>query len=397
MLYSGAVHDRAEIDAVLAVLEAGPQALKIGPNVAALEAAVAALFGKRRGLMVNSGSSAIYTAVELLDLPKGSEVITSPVTFSTDLVPLVRAGLIPVFVDVEEDTFNLDAAQVEDMVTDRTSAILAPNLAGNAPDWDTIRTVADNHGLKVIEDSCDALGPVLRGTPTGTRSDISVTSFAMSHIITCAGNGGMVLLDDEALRDRGTMIRRWGRRSEIQSYGSGGGERTLREELDGVLYDSSFIFDEFCWNFEPSELGAAYGLQQLEKLPRFVERRKRTFDAYRQMLEAHPDVFIPPRTLEGLDTVWMVCLATIRPGCGVSRADLAEYLEGRGIDTRTVWTGNATRQPFFKNVEYRVPPGGLPNADLVMEGGLTLPSSHGLTDEDVAWVVGSIESYLAQR
>jgi CDP-6-deoxy-D-xylo-4-hexulose-3-dehydrase len=397
VLYAGAVHDRAEIEAVLAVLESGPQGLKIGPNVDALEREVAAHFGKRRGLMVNSGSSALYMAVELLDLPAGSEVITSPVTFSTDLVPLIRAGLVPVFVDVEYDTFNLDAAQIEEMITPRTRAILTPNLAGNAPDWDAIRAIADKHGLKVVEDSCDALGPKLRGTPTGTRSDISVTSFALSHIITCAGNGGMVMLDDEALRDRATMIRRWGRRSEVQSYGSGGGERTLRENVDGVLYDSSFIFDELCWNFEPSELGAAYGLQQLKKLPQFTARRQRTFQLYQEMLQKHPDVFVPPRTLDELDTVWMVCLAMVRPESGVLRSDLQEFLEARGIDTRTVWTGNATRQPFFKNVEYRVPPGGLPNADRVFEHGITLPSSQGLDDDDIAWVADSVDAFLARR
>lgn len=397
VLYSGAVHDRDEIDAVVAVLEGGPQALKIGRNVEDLENAIAAMFGKRRGLMVNSGSSALYMAVELLSLPEGSEVITSPVTFSTDLVPLVRAGLVPVFVDVEHDTFNLDANKIEEMISPQTRAILAPNLAGNAPDWDIIRDLANKYDLKVIEDSCDALGPVLRGTPTGCRADISVTSFAMSHIITCAGNGGMVMLDDEALRDRATMIRRWGRRSEVQTYGSGGGERTIRADLDGVLYDSSFIFDEFCWNFEPSELGAAYGLQQLKKLPRFTERRRRIFQAYDEMLRRHPDAFIPPRTLAGLDTVWMVCLALIRPESGISRSDLAEYLEARGIDTRTVWTGNATRQPFFEDVKYRVSPHGLPNADLVMEYGITLPSSHGLSDDDVAWVVEAVDSFMMQR
>jgi CDP-6-deoxy-D-xylo-4-hexulose-3-dehydrase len=193
------------------------------------------------------------------------------------------------------------------------------------------------------------------------------------------------------------MIRRWGRRSEVQSYGSGGGERTLRENLDGVLYDSSFIFDELCWNFEPSELGAAYGLQQLKKLPQFIARRRRTFELYQEMFGQHPDVFITPRTLEGLETVWMVCLAMIRPESGVSRSELQEYLEGRGIDTRTVWSGNAARQPFFKNVTYRVPPGGLPNADRVMEWGITLPSSHGLDDEDIAWVAESVDSFLAQR
>jgi len=396
-MYSGAVHDRNEIDAVLAVLEGGPQALKIGKNVDELEKAVAKLTGKRRGLMLNSGSSAIYMAVELLGLPKGSEVITSPVTFSTDLAPLVRAGLVPVFVDVEYDTFNLDASKIEEMVTDRTRAILAPNLAGNAPDWDVIREVADRHDLKVIEDSCDGLGPKLRGTPTAARADISCTSFAMSHIITCAGNGGMITLDDEDLRDRATMIRRWGRRSEIQSYGSGGGTRTLREDVDGVLYDSSFIFDEMCWNFEPSELGAAYGLAQLKKLDQFTARRRRTFELYAEMLEKHSDVFVVPRTLDGLDTVWMVCLTMLRPEAGISRPDLAEFLEERGIDTRTVWSGNAARQPFFKDVEFRTPPGGLPNADLVMEWGMTLPSSHGLDDEDIAWVTESIDAFLASR
>src|SRR3954449_7061741 len=137
--------------------------LRIGKNVREMETQVSALFGKQSGVMVNSGSAALFLAIELLDLPPGSEVITSPLTFSTDLSPLVRAGLVPVFVDVEPDTFNLDADRIEEMVTPQTRAILAPNLAGNAPDWDTIRAVADRHGLKVIEESCDALGPVLRG------------------------------------------------------------------------------------------------------------------------------------------------------------------------------------------------------------------------------------------
>jgi CDP-6-deoxy-D-xylo-4-hexulose-3-dehydrase len=397
VLYSGGVHDQAEIDAVVRVLQNGGQALKIGANVAELERKVAALFGKRLGLMVNSGSSALFMAVELLDLPAGSEVITSPLTFSTDLSPLVRAGLVPVFVDVEPDTFNLDADLVEEMVTPQTRAILAPNLAGNAPDWDKIRAVADRHGLKVIEDSCDALGPVLRGTPTGTRADISCTSFALSHIITCAGNGGMVLLDDEALRDRGTMLRRWGRRSELHTYGSKKGERMLREDVDGVAYDSLFIFDEMGWNFEPSEMGAAYGLEQLKKVDTFKARRRRTFEMYSEMCDKHADVFVKPRTLDGLDTVWMVCLTMVRPESGVKRPDLQEHLEDRGIDTRTVWTGNAARQPFFKGVSYRTPPGGLPNADRVFEWGITLPSSHGLNDDDITYVTTAVDDFLGSR
>src|SRR6476620_7050055 len=136
--------------------------------------------------MCNSGSSALYLAVELLDLPAGSEVLTSPLTFSTDVAPLVRAGLVPVFVDVEPDTYNVDVDAIEPMISPRTRAVLVPNLIGNVPDWDRIRAIADAHGLQVIEDSCDALGSTLRGTPTGSRSDISVTSLALAHVITAA-------------------------------------------------------------------------------------------------------------------------------------------------------------------------------------------------------------------
>ncbi|NLA35107.1 MAG: DegT/DnrJ/EryC1/StrS aminotransferase family protein, partial [Actinobacteria bacterium] len=267
VLYAGSVHDDAEIDACLEVLRSGPTAFRIGKRVADFENQVAALFGKRRGIAVNSGSSALYLAVELLDLPKGSEVLTSVLTFSTDVAPLVRAGLIPVFVDVEPDTYNVDIDALIRLIGPKTRAMLIPNLVGNAPDWDRLRAVADEHNLLVIEDSCDALGATLRGTPTGTRADISVTSFAASHIITAAGNGGMLLLDDDELRDRGLLLRRWGRSSEVQFYGSRKGDSRFLAEVDGMEYDSLFVFEELGWNFEPSELGAAFGLEQLKKLP----------------------------------------------------------------------------------------------------------------------------------
>src|SRR6185295_14754869 len=267
--YAGSVHDEREIEAVVAVLRGGPQALRIGKSVRAFEQGIADLFGKRRGVMCNSGSSALYLAVELLGLQPGDEVITTAVTFSTDIAPIVRAGLVPVFVDVEPDTYNVDVDAIEAMIGPSTRAILAPNLIGNVPDWDRIRAIADTHNLQVIEDSCDALGSTLRGTPTGTRSHISVTSFALSHIITAAGTGGMVCIDDPELVDRCLLLRRWGRRSEIQIYGSTKGiDRRYFSSIDGDLeYDNLFIFDEVGWNFEPSELSAAFGLVQLEKLP----------------------------------------------------------------------------------------------------------------------------------
>lgn len=396
IFYAASVHDDAEIDAVVEVLRSGAAALWPGRNVNAFERAVAERFGKQRGLMCNSGSSALYLAVELADLPPGSEVITAAVTFSTDVAPLVRAGLVPVFADVEPDTYQIDVDSIEGLIGPHTKAVLAPNLIGNAPDWDAIRAIADRHRLLVIEDSCDALGPTLRGAPTGTRSDLTVTSFASSHIITCAGNGGMVLLDDEGLRDRGLLLRRWGRRSELHFYGSKRRDRNFWEDLDGIHYDNQFIFDELAWNFEPSEIGAAFGLQQLNKVPRNFARRTRSFAQYTDFFSAHGDRFRLPRQTEGLDTAWLCYPLTIAPDAGFERADLQVHLDGNGVDTRTVWTGNAARQPFMADVAFRQPDGGLPNADAIMERGVVLPMNHSLDDEDIGYVTGLVDDFLAK-
>ena len=396
VLYATAVYDQDEIDAVLGVLDGGRGTLRLGKNVAEMERQVAARFGKARGVMCNSGSSALYLAVELLDLPAGSEVITSPLTFSTDLAPLIRSDLTPVFVDVEVDTFNVDVSAMEAMIGDATRAILIPNLAGNAPDWDRIRALADRYHLRVVEDSCDALGARLRGTPTGTRSDISVTSFALSHIITCAGNGGMVMLDDEAQIDRCLSLRRWGRRSEQQLFGSRKGERNFWEDLDGIRYDSLFIFDDVAWNFEPSELGAAFGLQQLKKLARNYERRQRSFELYSEFLGRHPDRFVVPRQTDGLETAWLSYVFLLQPGCGFARSELQAFLEHEGIETRTVWSGNATRQPMMRGVRFRQPEAGLPNADAVMERGMLVPLNHALSDDDIAFVCDRVEAFLEE-
>ena len=391
--YSGSVHDEEEIEAVLGVLRGGPTALRIGKHVRGFEQGVAELFGKARGIMVNSGSSALYLAVELLGLQPGDEVLTSPLTFSTDIAPLVRSGLVPVFVDVERDTYNLDVDGVEAMIGPRTKAILAPNLIGNAPDWDRIRAIADEHGLQVIEDSCDALGSTLRGTPTGTRSDISVTSFALSHIITAAGTGGMVCVDDPDLADRALLLRRWGRRSEVQLYGSTKGvDRRFFSEIDGDLeYDNLFIFDEVGWNFEPSELSAAFGEVQLRKLPQNLAARKRNFQRLSEGFAQWPDHFELPRQLDGLDTAWHMFPLLLN---GIRRADFQQHMESNGIDTRMVWTGNVLRQPGFKGIAHRQPAEGLPNADHVMEHGVVLPSNHGLSDDDVDHIVTTAGDFL---
>jgi dTDP-4-amino-4,6-dideoxygalactose transaminase len=395
--YAGSVHDEEEIEAVVEVLRGGPSALRISKNVKTFEQGVAEYFGKRRGIMVNSGSSALYLAVELLGCEPGDEVITSSVTFSTDVAPLVRSQLVPAFVDVEPDTFNIDVDAIEEMISPRTKAILVPNLIGNCPDWDRIRGIADAHGLKVIEDSCDALGAKLRGTPTGTRSDISVTSFALAHVITAAATGGMVLLDDDDLIDRCVLLRRWGRRSEPQFYGTKKGDKRFFTEVDGIEYDNLFIFDEVGWNFEPCEISAAFGVVQLRKLPQNLARRQRNFELLSAFFGTYPDVFVLPRQTPELETGWHMFPVLLRPGSGIRRAEFQDHMEGHGVDTRMVWTGNVTRQPAFARVPHRVPPGGLPNADRVMEQGLILPLNHGLDDDDIEYLCVTAGRFLQEH
>ncbi len=397
--YAGSVHDDREIDAVVEVLRGGPTAMRIGKNVKAMERRVADLFAKKRGVMCNSGSSALYLAYEAIDLQLGDEIITSSVTFSTDVAPVIRKGAVPVFVDVTPDTFQIDVNRIEEMVSPKTRAILAPNLIGNCPDWDVIREIADRHNLLVIEDSCDALGQTLRGTSTGTRADISLTSFALSHIITAAGTGGMVCFDDDALADRALLFRRWGRRSELQLFGSlkGKVDRFFSELDDGLEYDNIFIFDENGWNFEPSELSAAFGLVQLDKLEENLARRQRSFAITSSHLAKYPHLFVLPQLTEGIETGWHMFPFIIQPDSGIRRAELQQWMESHGVDTRMVWTGNITRQPMLRGQEFRVPSDGLPNADRVMEWGLIVPNNHSLSDADCDYIGECIDGFVAEK
>lgn len=397
--YAGSVHDEAEIEAVVEVLRGGPTSMRIGKNVKAMERRVADLFAKKRGIMCNSGSSALYLAFEAMDLQPGDEIVTSAVTFSTDVAPLVRKGVVPAFVDVTPDTFQIDVDRIAEMITPHTKAIMAPNLIGNCPDWDVIRGIADEHGLLVVEDSCDALGQTLNGTSTGTRADISLTSFALSHIITAAGTGGMVCFDDDLMADRALLFRRWGRRSELQLFGSlkGKVDRFFSAIDDGLEYDNIFIFDENGWNFEPSELSAAFGLVQLDKLSDNLARRQRNFAITSSYFAKYPDLFVLPRLTPGIETGWHMFPFIIQPDSGIRRAELQQWMESNGVDTRMVWTGNITRQPMLRGKEFRVPSDGLPNADRVMEWGLILPNNHSLSDDDCAYIGECIDGFVAEK
>lgn len=387
----GAVHDEREIEAVVEVLRTSN--LNLGPKVAALEASVAALLAKRHGVMVNSGSSAIKLAIELLGFAPGDEVITPVVTFGTDIAPIVQAGLVPAFVDVDPTTFQADVTRIEEMIGPRTRALLIPNLVGNCPDWDAIRVVADAHELVVIEDSCDVLDSWQRGVRTGERADISVTSFARGHAITAAGNGGLVGVNDEHRLDRALMLRRWGRRSETYLFGSRRGQKDRHGPLaDGTPYDLTFQFELAGYNFEPSEIGAAYALVQLDKLADYNNRRQHNWTRLHELMAAHEDKLTRPRTQSETSTTWMRYPFLLHDG--IDRAALQGTLTNRGIATFMVWSGNILRHPAYAGIERREPSDGFPNADAITERALSLPAHHALGSDDLGYMVGVVGEEL---
>jgi CDP-4-dehydro-6-deoxyglucose reductase, E1 len=390
----GPIHDEREIEAVVEVLREGFPDL--GPRVAEFERRCSEILGKERGVMVNSGSSALQLAFDLLDCKPGDELITPPLTFSTDIAPLVRGGVVPAFVDVEPDTFQIDPDGIEEMISPRTKAIWAPDLIGNCPDWDRIREIADAHGLLVVEDACDVFGSWLNGTPTGTRCDIVVTSFARTHAVTAAAMGGIVATDDAEWFDQSVMRRRHGRRQELYRFGS-----TPREDdpygilEDGTEYDFRHMYDNLGYGFQPSELIAAYGLVQLDKLDEFNGRRRHAFEMYDEVLaKSGTEKVVRPKVTEGVDTTWMHYPFFLAEG--IDRNAVQKYFLDRGIPTRMVFSGNILRQPGFAGIERRTPDAGLSNANRVMNRALALPTHHGLTSDDIGHVVQVLGDWAAE-
>ncbi len=380
--YGQTVHGQEEIDAVVEVLKTSTQ---MGPKVREMQQQVSALFAKRHGVMVNSGSSANYLAVEILDLPKGSEVITPALTFATTVAPLVRQGLIPAFVDAAPGTYNIDVDAIERMITPKTSAMMIPSLIGNLPDWRRIRELADAHGLKVIEDSADTLGATIDGTSTGVYSDVSTTSFYGSHVINGAGNGGMLCVNDDDLGRKALLLRSWGRSSSL-FVESEAIENRFNVMLDGIEYDAKFLFEDLGYNLEPSEISAAFGLVQLGKLDNNIRVREKAFAAHRAFFAQYEDWFILPEQLPGSRTGWLAFPLTLREGAPFTRRELQIYLEKSDIQTRPVFTGNILRQPAMKNVTCQTSPDGYPAADAVMRGGILLACHHGLDDAQIAYM-----------
>ena len=284
--YGGAMFGHEEIDQVNAVMN-DPMGLIPGVKVSEFEGRVAAFMGKKHGVMVNSGSSALMLAMRLLDLPKGSEIITPALTFSTDISSIYFAGYKPVFVDVGLNDYQILVDCVEELITPNTKAILVPDLVGGICDWDVLRNIANKHNLKLVHDSADTLGGSLRGKKTATRADISITSFSIYHIITALGNGGMVFFDDDSLLDKALSLRSWGRSSEKYMFGTKVNESDGRflEKLDGLDYDSLFIFEDLAYGFIPNEAGAAFGIAQMDRIEELWELRNSRFNSYYKFFE----------------------------------------------------------------------------------------------------------------
>jgi len=388
--YALAVHGDEELRAVVRVLKAHKTIQ--GKNIIAFEEKVAKLFGKRFGVMVNSGSSANLLAIELSALPEGSEIITPLLTFGTTLAPLVQKKLKPVFVDVKPGEYLADLGQVEEAIGPKTKALMIPLLLGNVPDMERLRRIARRHNLLFIEDSCDTLGAAFRGKPTGSYSDISTTSFYGSHIITAGGGGGMILVNNPEWARELKILRGWGRTSGVTE--SEAIEDRYSVRLGKIPYDAKFLFEKVGYNFLPLELSAAFGLAQLAKLPRFSKIRRKNFNALLSFFTGLDEFFILPRQHPRADTNWLAFPLTIRPEAPFKRFDLVKHLEERGVQTRPLFTGNALMHKAFKGISRRTPFSAYPHTDLITERSLVVGCHHGLEEKHIEYVKEVFSGFL---
>ncbi|MBI2031234.1 MAG: aminotransferase class I/II-fold pyridoxal phosphate-dependent enzyme [Candidatus Levybacteria bacterium] len=378
--YALAVYDEKEKKRIIKVLD--EHRTNLGSETISFEKSVARLFGKKFGVMVNSGSSANYLAVELLQLPPGSEVITPLLTFSTTVAPLIQHRLIPVFADVEPGKYTIDINQIEKLISKKTKALMIPLLLGNVPDMHELAGLAKKYKLRFIEDSCDTLGARFNKKPTGSFSDISTTSFFGSHIITTGGNGGMILMNKSKWKDRAKVLRGWGRSSSLFSESEQISKR-FKTKIGDIPYDAKFIFEEIGYNFLPSEIGSAFGNEQLKKLPTFRRKRRIHFARLRKFFKKYEEFFILPIQNPSAETQWLAFPLTIRKESPFSRMEITTYLEKNNVQTRPIFTGSVLRQPGFRNIVHRSVNNGAPVTREVMERGFLIGCHHGLEEKHI--------------
>ena len=380
--YGRNVYNYKEINAVIKTLKKSTQ---MGASVQKFENKIAKLFLKKYGLMVNSGSSAIILALKVMNLKKGSEIITPCLNFGTAVSSIMLSGLQPVFVDCKIETLQIDIDKIEKKITKKTKAILVPNLIGNIPDWKKLRLIANRHKLMLIEDSADTLGGKIDNKPTGQFSDVSITSFYGSHVISCAGNGGILLTNNKNFFTRAKVLRSWGRMSTLIKDSENINKR-LGIKLKGYDYDRKFVFSEAGYNFEPSEIGASFGLEQLKKFKYFTKIRNRNFNSHLAFFKKL-DNFIPPKVSNNVKTNFLAYPIILKKNASFTRKELQIYLEKNKIQTRPIFTGNILRHPAFSSlISDKNKLNSFKNSDYIMKYGLLIGCHQGLSQKDILYI-----------
>ena len=392
--YGKNVYDKREINAVLKTLKKSTQ---MGKSVETFESKIAKLFSKKYGLMVNSGSSALILALKVMNFPRGSEIIAPCLNFGTAVSSIMLCNLNPIFVDCEIKTLQIDLSKIEKKISKKTKALLIPNLIGNIPDWKGIRKIASKHKLKIIEDSADTLGATINNRSTGIYSDISITSFYGSHVISCAGNGGILLTNNKDYFSKAKVLRSWGRMSTLIKDSENINKR-LGIKLRGFNYDRKFVFSEAGYNFEPSELGASFGIEQLKKFRSFSMLRNRNFKLHYEFFKKLDKYFTVPKINKNIKTNFLAYPVILKSNSKLSRKDFQVYLEKNKIQTRPIFTGNTLRHPAFKSlVSNKNKLNEFKNSDYIMKYGLLIGCHQGLSLKDISYIHSVISNYKKIR
>jgi len=388
------VYDQQEISAVLKTLKKSTQ---MGKSVDSFEQKISKLFSKKFGLMVNSGSSALTLALKVMDFKKDSEVITPCLNFGTAVSSIMLSNLKPIFVDCEIETLQINISKIEEKITKKTKALLIPNLIGNVPDWKKIRKLANKYKLMVIEDSADTLGATISNKPSGRFSDISITSFYGSHIISCAGNGGMLLTNNKNFFTRAKVLRSWGRMSTLIKDSENINKR-LNIKLKGYDYDRKFVFSEAGYNFEPSEVGASFGLVQLKKFKKFNMLRNRNFKLHCNFFRKFNSHFIVPKIEKNVKTNFLAYPIILKNKLNFSRKEIQIYLEKNNIQTRPIFSGNSLRHPAFSSLINKVNKlDSFTNSDYIMKHGLLIGCHQGLSSKNIYYIHDLIINFINKR
>ena len=371
------------------------------------ESEFCSFLGSKNALLCNSGSSANLLAFSSLLSPglkeraikKGSEVITIAANFPTTVNPIIINNCIPVFVDVSLQTYNALPALVADAVTEKTAAIFLPHTLGNPFDLDKICKIAKEHGLWLISDNCDALGAKYDGKHLNCFSAISTYSFYPAHHITM-GEGGAVATDDDLIAAIATSIRDWGRDCNcLPGKDNTCGKRFSQQH--GALpfgYDHKYVYSNLGYNLKATDMQAAIGVAQLEKLPRFIEKREQNFKCLYNLLKEFDEFFYLPAAEKKSQPCWFGFPLTIKPESGIERNELTQFFEQNKIATRLFFAGNISKQPYFvdNKFEYRLG-NGLKNSDLIMQNSFWLGIYPALSELHFDFMHAVIEKFLRKK